>query len=71
MRHYKIKPDKFGEYVRLGTEKYEEVMMPHGKLVGYWAASLGAVSEVHHLWEYGERQCFSLSVHGVLTITSS
>lgn len=54
MRRYKIKPDKFTEFVRLGTEKYEEVIMPLGKLVGYWATSMGALGEVQHLWEYGE-----------------
>lgn len=54
MRRYKIKPDKYAEFIRLGTEKYEEVMMPHGKLVGYWATSMGSLNEVYHLWEYGK-----------------
>lgn len=53
MRRYKIKPDKYTEFIRLAREKYEEVMMPHGKLVGYWATSMGSLNEVHHLWEYG------------------
>lgn len=53
MRRYKIKPDKYTEFIRLGTEKYEETIMPHGKLVGYWATSMGSLNEVYHLWEYG------------------
>ena len=56
MRRYKIQPAKFTEYLRIASEKYEEVMTPHGKLVGYWASNMGSLNEVQHLWEYGERE---------------
>ena len=53
LRRYGIKPGKITEIIRLGTEKYEELIMPHGKLIGYWVTNTGALSEVQHLWEYG------------------
>ena len=56
MRRYEVKPDQYTEFVRHATEKYEELMMPHGKLLGYWAASMGSLNEVYHLWEYGEKR---------------
>ena len=54
MRRYEVKPEKYTEFLNRGREKYEELMMPHGKLLGYWVASLGALNQVYHLWEYGE-----------------
>ena len=53
MRRYEVKPDKYAEFIRHGEKKYAELMMPHGKLLGYWASSLGSLNEVYHLWEYG------------------
>lgn len=55
LRHYKIKPDRYADFLKLVKEKYAEVMMPHGKMVGYWAGNVGGLNEVQHLWEYGER----------------
>ncbi|CAI8007631.1 Protein NipSnap homolog 3A [Geodia barretti] len=52
MRRYEVKPDKYAEFIRHGEKKYAELMMPHGKLLGYWASSLGSLNEVYHLWEY-------------------
>ena len=54
LRRYKIKPDKFTELVRHTTEKYKDIMMPYGKLLGYWTSHLGSQCEFRHLWEYGE-----------------
>ena len=54
MRRYEVKPDKYAEFLQRGREKYEELMMPHGKLLGYWGSSLGSLNEVYHLWEYGQ-----------------
>lgn len=60
LRRYKVKPDRYTELVRLGTEKYEDVMMQHGKLLGYWSTELGAVREVSHLWEYGKQNMVTM-----------
>ena len=56
MRRYVVKPDKYTEFVSHARENYEELMMPHGKLLGYWTASLGSLNEVFHLWEYGKNK---------------
>ena len=51
---YKTKPGKFTQFLSLLADKYPTLMMPHGKLLGYWAVSLGSINEAFHLWEFGE-----------------
>lgn len=56
LRSYKVRPDKYSEFLKNAEKKYAELMMPHGKLLGFWASSVGGLNEVHHMWEYGERE---------------
>ena len=55
LRRYKVRPDKYPEFLENAKKKYAELMMPHGKLLGFWASNVGGLNEVHHMWEYGER----------------
>lgn len=52
LRTYAIRPDKFGEYLKLMEENIG-LRTAHSKLVGFWITELGAINEVNHLWEYG------------------
>lgn len=52
LRTYAIRPDKFGEYLKLMEENIG-LRTAHSKLVGFWITDLGGINEVNHLWEYG------------------
>ena len=52
LRTYAIRPDKFGEYMKLMEENIG-LRTAHSKLVGFWITDLGGINEVNHLWEYG------------------
>jgi hypothetical protein len=52
LRTYAIRPDKFGEYLKVMEENIG-LRTAHSKLVGFWITDLGGINEVNHLWEYG------------------
>lgn len=52
LRTYAIRPDKFGEYLKLMEENIG-LRTAHSKLLGFWITELGGMNEVNHLWEYG------------------
>ena len=52
LRTYAIRPDKFGEYLKLMEENIG-LRTAHSKLLGFWITDLGGINEVNHLWEYG------------------
>ena len=52
LRTYTIRPDKFGEYLKVMEENIG-LRTAHSKLVGFWITELGGINEVNHLWEYG------------------
>ncbi|XP_071494048.1 protein NipSnap homolog 3A-like isoform X2 [Diadema antillarum] len=51
MRTYSIKPASFLDFVNLVNEKIH-IRRQHSKLVGFWAAEMGAFNQVVHIWEY-------------------
>ena len=53
LRTYAIRPDKFGEYLKIMEENID-LRTAHSKLIGFWITDLGGINEVNHLWEYGE-----------------
>lgn len=52
LRTYAIRPDKFGEYLKVMEENIG-LRTAHSKLLGFWITDLGGINEVNHLWEYG------------------
>lgn len=52
LRTYSIKPDMFGEFMKIMQTGYA-LRTAHSKLCGYWSTDLGGVNEVVHIWEYG------------------
>ncbi|XP_019638376.1 PREDICTED: cyclic nucleotide-binding domain-containing protein 1-like [Branchiostoma belcheri] len=51
LRTYSIRPDCFGDFLKLSDEKMH-MRMEHSKLIGYWRTELGGINEVVHIWEY-------------------
>ncbi|XP_035678394.1 protein NipSnap homolog 3A-like [Branchiostoma floridae] len=51
LRTYSIRPDCFGEFLKLSDENMH-MRMEHSKLIGYWRTELGGINEVVHIWEY-------------------
>ena len=52
LRTYAIRPDKFGEYLKIMEENIH-LRTAHSKLTGFWISDLGGINEVNHIWEYG------------------
>ncbi|KAI8491165.1 negative regulation of ATP citrate synthase [Branchiostoma belcheri] len=51
LRTYSIRPDCFGDFLKLSDQKMH-MRMEHSKLIGYWRTELGGINEVVHIWEY-------------------
>ena len=61
LRTYAIRPDKFGEYLKLMEENIG-LRTAHSKLLGFWITDLGGINEVNHLWEYGMIASYSIPI---------
>lgn len=62
LRTYNIVPEKVPTFIQL-TNAHLHLRTAHSTLLGYWTCELGALNEVIHLWEYGEKFTSAVSKH--------
>ena len=53
LRTYSLKPECVKPFMELTYEKFH-IRTQASKLNGYWAAELGGINQVVHIWEYGK-----------------
>ena len=53
LRTYSLKPECVKPFMELTYEKFH-IRTQVSKLNGYWAAELGGINQVVHIWEYGK-----------------
>ena len=52
LRTYSIRPKDFKDFIQLSAECMH-LRTGHSKLIGYWISEIGGISDVVHIWEYG------------------
>lgn len=51
LRIYSVKPDKFGDFLKLMSEQFH-LRLNYTMPLGYWIADLGGIFQAVHIWPY-------------------